>query len=323
MVIPGHRKHGRSPVAAAVAAFTLVAAWPASASSDDIVMFDGFDGCAPVQALIGPEGGTLRLCGAQLAVPENAVATPTLFGIEQLATPPSVPFDMELAGPAFRFTPGNQFFDELVSMRVPREDARRGGLAMEDPVEESLFMIEACQYSNGGLQQFVPVLGTFATIRYVGDLPDNNQGLGDGYVLTTINGVTNEHDLDAPGSNWAIYEDRPDGSRQVTVSSMNYLNDTLEYVRMDFTVDAATSSGELQQISVIGAASGSYIIDLIGSATITFGDLADGRIRGQVEATLISGTEEVDFEASFDLGVERYYFPPELACPGDGKPPPG
>ena len=74
------------------------------AEDDPIVMFDGFDGCAPVHRTIGPEGGVLRLCGAQLTIPAGSVGAPTTFGIERLESAPSAPFDMEPAGPAFRFT---------------------------------------------------------------------------------------------------------------------------------------------------------------------------------------------------------------------------
>src|SRR5690606_5617039 len=70
---------------AIVALAGLALAGAAHAEVDPIVMFDGFDGCAPVQREIGPEGGSLRLCGAELAVPPDALAAPTMFGIERLA----------------------------------------------------------------------------------------------------------------------------------------------------------------------------------------------------------------------------------------------
>lgn len=292
------------------------------ANSDQIVMFDGFEGCGPVEAEIGPEGGVLRRCGAQMIVPPNAVAVPTLFGIERVASPPPAPFDMELAGPAIRFTPIDQSFDETISVRVPRDDSRRGGLAVHDPAEPAMFMIEACEYSEMGLQQFVGALGTYAAIRYVGHIPVSNQGLGDGEFITTTEGLTNVHDLDDPGDNWAVYYDLPDGRRQVTVHALKSFDDSFEFARLDFSVNQQTGEGALQQISVLGTHNGSYLDGLIGEAELTFGDLSDGRLRGQIEATLASGPKQVSFEATFDVAVERYYFPSELSCPG-GKPPPG
>lgn len=312
------------PVAAALAAALLTVAATAQAETDPIVMFDGFDECAPVQAEIGPAGGVLRMCGAVLTVPEFAVAEPTLFGIEPLGTPPDAPFDMELAGTAYRFMPDDRYFDQALSVRVPREDARRGGLAMQDPADDAMFLMEACQSSLGGVQQHVNLLGTFAAVRYAGDVPQSTQGLGDGTLTATVNGVTHIHDLDTPGANWAIYNDQPDGSRLVTVSALKDTEDGgIERVRLDFVVDMATGSGSLAQISAIGAAGGSYIADLMGSAQITFGDLSDGRIRAQIVASLASGPDMVDFAADFDIGVERYYFPPSMSCPGGGEMPPG
>jgi hypothetical protein len=294
----------------------------AMADPDQIIMFDGFEGCGPVEMEIGPAGGVLRRCGAEMVVPPNAVAVQTLFGIERSASAPPAPFDMELAGPAVRFTPIGHSFDEPISVRVPRDDSRRGGLAIHDPAEPALLMIEACGYSATGLQQFVGALGTYAAIRYVGHIPASTQGLGDGELVATTEGNTLVHDLDSGGDSWAVYHDLPDGSRQVTVHALESSDDSFEFTRLDFSINPQTGAGSLQQISVLGTHNGSYINGLIGEAEITFGDLSDGRLRGQIEATLESGPNQLSFEATFDVAVERFYFPPELSCPG-GKPPPG
>lgn len=293
----------------------LACASPAAfAELDQIIWFDGFEGCEPVQALIGPEGGTLRLCGAQLSVPADAVATATSFGIERVSLPPSAPFDMEPAGSAFRFTPSSLNLQKPVSVRVPREDGRRGGLSI-DAGGPSLLLIEACGISASGLQQFVSYLGTFAAVRYLGDLPENTQGLGDGTVQTTAGGTTNTFDLDAPGSSSVIYQDQPDGSRIVTIRAMQDLNNgQFEFVRFDIDVNAATNSGDIVQISLLGSSNGSFIAGLLGSASITFGDLSDGRIRASIDATLVSGPTSLPFAATLDVAAERYIFPPELDC---------
>ncbi len=291
---------------------------PASAwaVSDEIIQFDGFDGCDPVQATIGAEGGTVRLCGAQLSVPPGTVSQPSLFGIERLSEPPPIPFDMELAGAAFRFTSDASSLATRVSVRVPRGDDRRGGLAVFAPDENALVLIEACQTSSTGVQQFVNGLGTFAAIRYVGELPENTLGLGDGTVTTTMSGTVREFDLDRPGHNFAVYQDLPDGSRQVLVNAMNELRDgQFDFVRLDLVTNAATGSGGLAQISVLGTTSGSFIEGILGTASITFGDLSDGRVRAHIQATLASGPTSVPFEATLDVGVERFIFPPELSCP--------
>ncbi len=287
----------------------------ASAQTDPIVMFDGFDGCAPVQATIDAQGGSLRLCGAQLVVPAGAVDAPTVFGIERLDVAPPAPFDMEAAGAAFRFTPDDVAFAQSPSVRVPREDERRGGLAVFVPVEESLVLIEACQHSVGGVQQFVDRLGTFAAVRWQGVLPLNTQGLGDGQVHATAGGVATDYDLDAPGNNYAIHQDRPDGGRSITISAMRE-GDAFEFLRLDLGVDAAGTGGDIVQVSQLGSVSGSFIAGLLGEASITFGDLSDGRVRATVTATLANGSVSVPFEATFDIASERYVFPPALSCPG-------
>jgi hypothetical protein len=285
-------------------------------------MFDGFDGCAPVQREIGSEGGSLRLCGAELVVPPDAVAAPTVFGIERLAEPGVAPFDMEFAGPAFRFTPVDPALQRAASVRVPRADARIGGLAVHPVHEARYVLIEACGVSAGGLQQYSTSLGEFAAVRYLGDLPASTQGLGDGTIQTLTGTIEADFDLDAPGNNHAIYQDQEDGRRQVTIISM-LEGDQFEYVRFDLAVDFAAGNGELVQISRLGSIGGSYIVDLIGSASITFGDLSDGRIRATVDATLESGPEQIPFHATIDAAAERYIFPPSLQCPGGDFPPEG
>lgn len=294
----------------------------AHAEVDPTVMFDGFDGCAPVQREIGPEGGMLRLCGAELVVPPDAVAAPVLFGIERLDDPGEPPFDMEFAGPAFRFTPQDPGLQQQASVRVPRADARIGGLAYFFPDVAEYILIEACQVSAGGVQQFSGLLGDFAALRYLGDLPDSTQGLGDGTIQTLTGTIQADFDLDAPGNNHAIYQDREDGSRLVTIASM-IEGDQFEYVRFDLVVDFDAGTGELVQISRLGSIGGSYIVDLMGTASISFGDLSDGRIRAEIDATLASGPDEIPFQATIDAAAERYIFPPSLQCPGGDFPPEG
>ena len=321
--MPIHRRHPANRNAAAACAIALLAtATIARAEVDPTVMFDGFDGCAPVQREIGSEGGMLRLCGAELVIPPDAVAGSTLFGIEHLEDPAAPPFDMEFAGPAFRFTPLDPGLQQQASVRVPRADARTGGLAYFFPDDAQYILIEACQVSTGGVQQFSGLLGDFAAVRYLGDLPGNTQGLGDGSIQTTTGPLEVDFDIDAPGNNHAIYQDREDGSRLVTIASMTE-GDQFEYVRFDLVIDFAAGEGELVQISRLGSIGGSYIVDLMGTATITFGDLSDGRIRAEVEATLASGPEQIPFHATIDAAAERYIVPPSLQCPGGDFPPGG
>jgi hypothetical protein len=229
---------------------------------------------------------------------------------------------MEFAGHAFRFTPADPGLQVPASVRVPRDDARIGGLAYHGVHETRYLLIEACGVSEGGLQQYSGALGDFAAVRYVGDLPANTQGLGDGTIQTLTGTVAADFDLDAPGNNRAIYQDQEDGRRQVTIVSM-LEGDQFEYVRFDLVADFAAGDGELVKISRLGSIGGSYIVGLIGSASITFGNLADGRIRATIDATLESGPEQIPFHATIDAAAERFIFPPSLQCPGGDFPPEG
>lgn len=319
----GHRWASSGPVLGlgVMVLAVICSAGLARADVDPVVLFDGFEGCDPVHAQIGPAGGTLRLCGAVLRVPAGAVAEPTLFGIERLETPPPAPFDMEPAGPAFRFLPEDRVFAQPPSVRVPREDERRGGLAVDVGSASGMLLIEACEVSHGGVQQFVDVLGIFGAVRYAGTLPTSTSGLGSGTVKATVNGVSHDHDLDTPGNNWAVHQDLSGGARQVLMVAMKEFSDgSFEYVRLDFMVEPGSGTGSLQQISALGASNGSYIDGLLGSATLTLGDLSDGRLRGTITAELVSGPASIPFSADFDIVSERYYFPPSLSCPG-GMPP--
>lgn len=295
------------------------AAAPSADAAEDAIFADGFEdrsaSCAPVSAVFGSEGGSLSLCGAELIVPPAAVAEPTQFGIERLAAPPPAPFDMEYAGAAFRFTPDDRVLDRAASVRVPRQDARRGEFGLYDPGMADYLFIEPCRISDSDLQQFMSQLGTFAALRYQGVLPPSTAGLGDGQVTAQVDGVSRAFDIDDPGS-WAIYRDVSDGSRMITITAFHMVDgDQIEQLRIDLNANAATGSGSLTQISLLGPRSGTYIVGIMGTASISFGNLSDGRIRAHIDATL-AGSDSVPLQVDFDVGVERFIFPSELQCPG-------
>lgn len=309
-------------------ALTIAAALPAAYAGvdpSDLVFADGFEivapDCAPVQATIGSEGGALELCGARLEVPENAVAQPTTFGIERLDAPPPPPFDMSFVGPVFRFTPQNVPLQLPASITVPRTDTARGGLVRFDAEQDGFILIEACGTTDTSLQQYQYVLNTFAAARFVGDLPDSTQGLGDGSLAGTIDGGAHDYDVDEPG-NYAIYEDRADGSRLVTVSVLKSPSEgDFESLRMNLVVNASDGTGDVVQIEFLSSiggqfVGGSYMVGIMGTASITFGDLGDGRVRANVDANLArSGGGDLPLQMALDVGIERFIFPPSLSCP--------
>lgn len=291
----------------------------------ELVFADGFEtaaaSCPAVQATIGSEGGVLELCGAKLEVPANAVGQPTAFGIERLDDPPPPPFDMSFVGPVFRFTPLGVGFAQPVSITVPRTDNARGGLVRYDAEQGGFILIEACGVTDTSLQQYQYVLNTFGAARFVGELPDSTQGLGDGSVAGTIDGGAHDYDVDEPG-NYAIYEDREDGSRLVTVALLKSPSEgDFESLRINLVVNANDGTGEVVQVEYLSSIAGefvggSYMIDIMGTASITFGDLGDGRVRANLDAVLArSGGGDLPLQMALDVGVERFIFPPSLSCP--------
>ncbi|MBO9662542.1 hypothetical protein [Dokdonella sp.] len=318
----------RVPRASVPLVLAILATLPsaqAGVDPKDLIFENGFEisapNCAPVQSTIGSEGGVLELCGAKLEVPANTVAQPVTFGIERLDDPPPPPFDMSFVGPVFRFTPTDAPLQGPVSITVPRNDTARGGLVRFEPEFDAFILIEACGATDTSLQQFQYALNTFAAARYVGDLPDNTTGLGDGTATGTVDGGARSYDVDEPG-NYAIYEDREDGSRLVTVSVLTSPSEgDFESLRMNLVVDAANATGEVIQVEFLSSiggnfVGGSYMVGIMGTASITFGDLGDGRVRANVDANLArSGGGDLPLQMALDVGVERFIFPPSLSCP--------
>lgn len=79
---------------------------------------------------------------------------------------------------------------------------------------------------------------------------------------------------------------------------------------------ASTPTGEVVQVEFLSSIGGSYMIGIMGTASITFGDLGDGRVRANVDANLArSGGGDLPLQMALDVGVERFIFPPSLSCP--------
>lgn len=112
-----------------------------------------------------------------------------------------------------------------------------------------------------------------------------------GSATAVVDGSVRNYSVDEPGS-WAIYRDLPDGGRLVTLYLMHEPSPgDFERLRMDFSVNAADATGNVVQIDLLSSVGvgGTYIDGIMVSASITFGDLSDGRVRANVDATLASG----------------------------------
>ncbi|APR76841.1 Hypothetical protein A7982_02188 [Minicystis rosea] len=282
--------------------------------------------CPPegVKKTIGAEGGTITLCGAVVEFPQGALAADTEIAIDTDPNPPSVPFERELASPVFRVAPATAALQKPVSITLPRSSpGSRVQMAVYDETEAAYLTFEACDVTDTTIQQFVGSLGTYTVLRDINDYPSGPSGLGDGTVVLTFLGSTVTYDLDEKG-NYGIYTAEADGSRAVTLSILKSVGDGIESLRIDFGAEPGGMAGSLIQVERIATASGaySYIDGLVGSGgSVTIMETAEGRLVGELAATVHGGDpqQDVPLQATFDVSVGKFAFPPELACPGQGE----
>ena len=276
---------------------------------------------ATVTGSIGPGGGELALCGARLAVAAGVLATAADVTIAVVEPPAPLPFERIAAGAAFAFDASVDPLPGLVSIDVPAAPGD-GYLYLYRHDGDAWWGLEACRVDGGIIGQDVGVLGTYVALRDTEVYPPSPDGLGEGTVDVTLDGVDRPFTLDA--SSRGIYQDGPDGGRAVTL----YLWYTppggmLEVLDLTFAVPAR-GAAEIIAASWI-ALDGpdySYLAGLTGgSATITLDPSSAGeRYVGAVEVTFVDndGVEHL-LTADLDVTVEEYVFPPELACPGGPK----
>jgi len=278
--------------------------------------------CEPVTAQIGPDGGELSLCGATLRVPAGAVAEEVEFGIAVIEPPAEPPFEQVFAAPVFDFTAGDAAFMLPVELILPHEVTdKRIGLGRYDEVESRFWIIEACEVTDTTISQSVFQLGIYTALRGTYDYPDNSTGLGGGSIELEIFGAPASFSLDE-SNGFAIFSDAEDGSRTLTLKSVRDVDGGVESLRVDFAVDATGEEANLiaiEWLSTVTSEGYTYIADLIGMDGVITLDLADGdHYVGELGATARGGNPPHDevLQATFDVTVEKYAFPPELGCFG-------
>jgi hypothetical protein len=74
-----------------------------------------------MQATIGPTGGNIATSGgAQIVIPEGALAADTMIGVEQTSTgAPPLPAGVKTFGPVVAFTPHGTSFALPATITVP------------------------------------------------------------------------------------------------------------------------------------------------------------------------------------------------------------
>ncbi|MDC0723415.1 hypothetical protein [Nannocystis bainbridge] len=279
--------------------------------------------CPPVTQLLGPAGGELTLCGATLRVPADAVAEEVLFGIEVIDPPADPPFEQEFASPVFRFTPDDVVFAQPVELILPRPVTdSRISLGRHVPEDDAFWIVEACDVTDTTIGQSYYQLATYAALRGTYDYPDSTSDLGEGTIELEILGVPASFPIDA--SSFGIYADAADGSRTVTLKSVREVDGGFESLRIDFAVDSTGDVANLvavEWLSTVDAGGYTYIADLIGSdGVITLSDATGDHYAGELSAVAHGGNPPHDepLQATFDVTVEKFTFPPELSCMGGG-----
>jgi hypothetical protein len=273
---------------------------------------------ATVTGSIGAAGGELDLCGARLAVAADLQTEPVEFTITQVEAPAPPPFERALAGGVFTFTASVAQLPGRVSIDVPADDAP-GYLYLYRYEAPDWYGMEACR-TEGVAGQDLDMLGTFAALRDTNVYPTSVDGLGEGAVDVTLDGVDRPFTLDA--SSRGIYQDAPDGSRAVTL----YLwytppDEELEVLNLTFTVAADGAASVLTAAwTDLGGPSYSYLNGLTaGSSTIALtAESAGERYVGALSVTFSDAeNNEHVLTADIDVTVEKYAYPPELFCWGE------
>jgi hypothetical protein len=282
----------------------------------------GGGGCGgEVTRVIGPEGGLLENCGAHLVVPRGAVRRDTSFAIALVEDPPAPPFERVFASPVFRITPADEPLLAPAELLLDHEVARgsRFEIARYDTEADAFVGFEACTATEAAIGQRVGLLGTFAALRDVNVYPDSTTGLGDGSLDLSFLGATYALGVDDPGS-YGIFASDLDGGKVVTLNLWRTVGEGIESLRIDFGVEPGGAAGSLVQvqwISTVTSLGYSFIEGLVGSGgAITVEENPEGRLVGTLEATLHGGDPPHDelLQATFDVSVERFSFPPELSC---------
>jgi hypothetical protein len=277
----------------------------------------------PSTRVIGPDGGAVKHCGAKLVVPAGALEDDVSFTIAVDETPPDPPFERSFASPVFRMTPEAPGLLAPAELTLPHERApgARFEMARYDRTEAAFFGFEACEVTDTTIGQSVFALGTLAVLRDVNTYPPSTSGLGGGAIQLSFLSSIDDYDLDAQ-NNYGIYASAPNGERLVTLNGLRDVAGGVESLRVDFTVAEDGASGSLVQvqwISTVTSTGYSFIDGLIGSGgALTISEMPDGRLVGEIAATLEGGNppEQQPLEATFDVTVEKYAFPPELSCGG-------
>jgi hypothetical protein len=277
-------------------------------------------GCdEPVEAVIGPDGGELTLCGARLAVAPGLLAEPIRFAIATEDAPlPDAP--RELAGFAFRFTA-----DGAVELPAPVEIAvphggRAGRIELFAVEAGELFGVEACTVDDRVIGQHVALLGTFVATVDPYPYADSPADLGSG----TLSAMIGERavSLSFPDDGYLIDQAWGEPIALAAVSDLTEGPEGAEQLRFDALLSAEEATLQFAQWYAGGVIWQLGTPEAPGTTGVLEIESRDGdRLIGTLSASLFAGEEVMALTAEFDLTPAYWTFPPERFCPGGEKPP--
>ena len=268
---------------------------------------------------IGARGGVLELCGARIAIAAGTLTSPRTVRLTLVTVPDDAPVWLEPAGAAFTVDVEGGLPASAappLSVLVPHAPTTRSLYFYRHDPDAGYQPIEACTVTDEQIGQELYVDGTFVALMDREDFPDSVDGLGSGTIDATLQGEQRSYDLDEGFATYAIYDEALPGEWNVTLS-----------------VAQAPSDDELRRVLIKLAVAADGSASLI---ELTYGSTADGgfwgylpfdpappavsvtrtgqQLAGSIEVEVRRGDESAPLSLQFNVTVDKFRFPPELAC---------
>jgi hypothetical protein len=155
-------------------------------------------------ATLGPEGGSVSLCGAVIDVAPGTLDAPAEFRIEHLGAPTSAPpFELAVASSVFRFSANATRLMNYLRITIPHSTGARTIVPAAIVEGEGWVFIEPCELNDTTAVIDTLALGPYVVFYETYDYPDEVSGLGGGTVTMTFIDESFTFDLDATG-NYAV-----------------------------------------------------------------------------------------------------------------------
>lgn len=287
----------------------------------------GSGGCevgASAEQSLGPDGGTLTLCGLTLTVPPGAVSEVATFGAAIVLPAGTLPAFQTFLGPTYRLTSSATSLAAPATVAVVRDPAITGivQLGVWDPLESAWFTPETCP-KNGALTWATAQLGDFALLRDPTVYPPSTSGLGSASLSLDFLGQTSHWNAEDEGG-YVIDEVGGGGVRMVL---RRPVDGGLEQLEVLFGHEAGKDP-ELLSVTWLSTVEGvggwGWLQPVHGPADgFTLTAQASGELDGALTVTTHQGEATQVLAATFTATAEAFRFPPSSSCglpEGDARP---